>query len=967
LAKFVLYLFGAPRAELDGKPIIIDTRKAIALLAYLAVTRKPHTRDGLATLLWPELDQTKARAALRRTLSALNAAANLPWLRIEREQIALVADGNFYCDVHVFEDYIAACPPGDALPCERCRPALEEAIRLHRDDFLAGFTLRDSAAFDDWQFFQAESYRAMFGRALETLVHCAINQREWQTAIEHTRRWLTLDPLHEPAQRQLMLLYAWNGQTAAALRQYQECVRILDAELGVPPLAETTALYTAILNHAAPPPPESARSATPLQTALPSPAAQTSHSRVSLLVGRDAEWASLQAAYHAAREQGRLVVIEGEAGVGKTTLAGRFAREQAHKGASVLSVVCYEGEAMLAYAPLAALLQQANAQPEQWRRLLGIDPVWLTEIGRLQPTLLRQSRPTQTEPPPDPLAAQSRFFAGLTHAVVAVISGEHPGVLLLDDVHCADSATLDWLTYFVHRLGAHRLCVILTWRSESALPGHRLRQLLAECVRRGAATVIELGRFRPAVVSRWVEQALPGNIDEVTLLAERLYRETEGLPYFVAEYLHMLASDDGARPTDASWSSPAGVRTFLHARLAPLSEIARQTLAGAAIMGRSFDLATVAEVSGRGEEETVAGLDELLTRRLVYESGPDRLDFSHAQLRQVVYEELSQVRRRLLHRRAAAALAAQARRRGDEASVAGALARHYQLGGEMEKAAHFAYLAGEQAQRVYANHEAVTYFEQALDLGTPERCAAQIYLGDLHMLLGEYGKAEQAYTAALASCSPERRGEVEHRMGRLYERLGDSPAASRRFAAAHDLLAPHAALERAQLLADWSLTTAHMADLAGALELARMSQTAAEESGEATALARAHTLLSVLLRRAGDVDGSRSAGVYAAENARRQHDPGVLTAALNSLALAYADAGNPDSAISLVEEALAQAVRMGDRHREAALRNTLADLHHASGDDEQAMIQLKQAVMIFAEIGSRIEGENAEIWMLREW
>ena len=325
MAKLSIHLFGAPRAELDGTPIVTDTRKAIALLAYLAVTRQAHTRDALATLLWPELDQTRARAALRRTLSALHAGRELPWLAIEREQVQLVTDNNLWCDVHEFERCVADCPPPSTVDgaCGRCRPTWERAASFYTDDFLAGFTLRDSAAFDDWQFFQAESCRNTLARVLETLVRCASHEHDWPAAIRHARRWLAIDPLHEPAQRQLMLLYAWDNQRAAALRQYQECARILDEELGVPPLAETTALYKAILDHAPPPPPT-------VPAAQPRPTQETAPPPVPL-VGREAEWAGLAAACHGAGLHGRLVVIEGEAGIGKTALITAFAAEQARQ------------------------------------------------------------------------------------------------------------------------------------------------------------------------------------------------------------------------------------------------------------------------------------------------------------------------------------------------------------------------------------------------------------------------------------------------------------------------------------------------------------------------------------------------------------------------------------------------------------------------------------------------------------
>ena len=198
-------------------------------------------------------------------------------------------------------------------------------------------------------------------------------------------------------------------------------------------------------------------------------------------------------------------------------------------------------------------------------------------------------------------------------------------------------------------------------------------------------------------------------------------------------------------------------------------------------------------------------------------------------------------------------------------------------------------------------------------------------------------------------------------------RLGDRESAASHFAAAYDLLPPEAAARRAQLLTDWSLSVAGGQELAAATALARQGLTAAETAGEPAALARAHTLLALLARRQDDHATAFAAGMAGLAAARRQPDPSVLAAALNSLALVHADNGAPGAAIPLVAEALALVVRMGDRHREAALRNTLADLYHACGDMEQAMAQLKQAVVIFAEIGTEVGADNAGIWMLREW
>ena len=263
--RTTILLLGAPRIEHDGEPIEVDTRKAIALLAYLAVTRRRHARDALAGLLWPEYNQTRARAALRRTLSSLGKARAEGWLEADREGVDL-ARNEVWIDVDRFRDLLAACRTHghpEAEVCPECLPPLSEAVELYRDDFLAGFALRDSAAFDDWQFFQAEELRRELAGALEKLSHGHGALKEWEQAVSYGRRWLALDHLHEPAHRWLMQLYAWAGQRAAALRQYRECVRVLEGELGVSPLEETTRIYEAIKENDLPPPPAFSRDQPP--------------------------------------------------------------------------------------------------------------------------------------------------------------------------------------------------------------------------------------------------------------------------------------------------------------------------------------------------------------------------------------------------------------------------------------------------------------------------------------------------------------------------------------------------------------------------------------------------------------------------------------------------------------------------------------------------------------------------------
>jgi predicted ATPase len=249
-----LCLLGPPRLERDGKPVELDTRKTVALVAYLAMTgqrpgEETHTREALATLLWPEVEPQRARANLRRSLSVLKKGIGGECLVADRETIGTHPEAGIWLDVARFRRLLNA-PRTHGHPeseiCPECLEALAEAVELYRGDFLEGFSLRDSASFDDWQFFQTEGLRQELAAALERLVRGHSAQGTYEQAIPYGRRWVALDPLHEPAHRQLMQLYALAGQRAAALRQYTECARILEAELGLPPADETTTLYEQI-------------------------------------------------------------------------------------------------------------------------------------------------------------------------------------------------------------------------------------------------------------------------------------------------------------------------------------------------------------------------------------------------------------------------------------------------------------------------------------------------------------------------------------------------------------------------------------------------------------------------------------------------------------------------------------------------------------------------------------------------
>ncbi len=218
----------------DGHPVAVDTRKALAILALLAVERRPFAREELAAMLWPESDDAAARGALRRTLSVLRAALDDRWLVVDRATVAL--GGRVRVDLRELEDALASGAP------EALRTALDHA----RGPFLAGFSLRDSAAFDDWRATRAVAVERTTGNALDRLVTFATIEGDVPIATAAATRRVELDPLDEAAHRQLMSMLAAAGNRTGAIRAYRACVALLERELGVTPLTETTELYESI-------------------------------------------------------------------------------------------------------------------------------------------------------------------------------------------------------------------------------------------------------------------------------------------------------------------------------------------------------------------------------------------------------------------------------------------------------------------------------------------------------------------------------------------------------------------------------------------------------------------------------------------------------------------------------------------------------------------------------------------------
>lgn len=934
-----LRLLGPPQVTLDGSAVSFDTRKAIALLAYLACTRRPHTRETLAALLWPEY--ADARNALRRTLSTLQHALGPGWLEAGREQIRLVDRPDLWLDVVAFEAQSGPAADGETLAA---------GLALYRDDFLAGFTLRDSLGFDEWQLFEAERLRQRLALGLECLVELSIADGAHAAAIEPAHRRLALDPLHEPTHRTLMRLYAATGQRTAALRQFRACAQRLEQEFGAAPADETVQLYQAIQRTsmtAAPSAPGTAHTASAPPALQPSQAANEPP-----LVGREVELTRLRAWYAAGA--GSLAALSGQPGIGKTRLAEELLATAIRAGGVVLAAPCYEGEGALAYAPIAALLRGAVGALQRSDRVDMLAGAQAAEIARLVPELARQLALPELPPLTGP-EARRRFFEAVAELLFTACAGPAPGVIFVDDVHWADSASLDLLAFIARRLSG-RGALLLSWRDEEVPADHQLRALLAEQRRAGRAELLALAPLDPAAVAA-LARANGAHLGPALLA--RLHQESAGLPLLIVEYLAMLR-EHGLPADDHGWPLPGRARDLLEARLRPLDDQARTLLTAAAVLGRAFDLPTLCAAAALAEETAVDSLETLLGRGLLVEASatPLRFAFGHERLRALAYERLSRARRSLLHRRVAAYFAAQ-RAATSRSGLAAQVAYHAATAGETVLAAAHHRIAGDEARALAANGEAAAHYAAALEFAHPEPAALHEALGDLLALAGNYPDALVHYSAARPLMGAGR--AVTRKIGELHHRLGAWEAAEEQFAAA--LADTEASLtERALASAAWSLTARRRGELARAARLADDALAHAAAAGDPRALARAYGAAGSLAAEQGEQATALAHLERGLALAEQLDDPETLVAALNHLALALA-AGEPQRATALAERALALCLARDDRHRAAALHNTLADLRHASGDGAAARAHLREAVTLFAAIGH----DQPAIWMLTEW
>ncbi len=685
-------VLGPFQVSLDGEPLSgFNSDKVRALLAYLALLPdRPHRRESLAGLLWPDFPERSARTNLRNALANLRHVlgerawsrdrdASLAFLDSTHQTIQFNGQSDYWLDALAFESLVATVPP--------VVEGLEQAVGLVRGPFLEGFSLADASPFEEWLLLRREQLGRQMVEALDSLAAIYEECGAYEQALAHARRRVDLEPWEEDGQRLLMRLLASSGNQSEALAQYETLRRVLAEDLGFDPAPETTQLYEQIRNGdlelpSAPPTPVQPEPGPRLPYFLQQEAGDAAP---LVFVAREPQLAGLDAFLDdALAGRGQVVFVTGGPGRGKTALLAEFGRRamDAHSDLLVASGNCnaYSGVGD-PYLPFREILDLLTGEVEaRWaagsisldhaRRLWAALPSAVQALvdhgPHLVPTLvagtallsrLRAALPAgapwlhrltdrlERQPVPSDTLEQSHLFQQVTN-VVRALAEAHPLVLILDDLQWADTASTGLLFHVGRRLQGARILMVGAYRPVEIALGrggerHPLEKVLSEFKRTYGDIWLNLGEVDEPERRRFVNALLQ---TEPNCLGEGfravLTKHTGGHPLFTVELLRaMQARGDLIRDEAGRWiegpaldwkTLPARVEGVIEERVGRLKTELYEILSVASVEGETFTAQVVGQVLEMEEGVLLRRLaQELASRhRLVAELAEVRIGSS---------------------------------------------------------------------------------------------------------------------------------------------------------------------------------------------------------------------------------------------------------------------------------------------------------------------------------------------------
>jgi DNA-binding SARP family transcriptional activator len=888
-----------------GERVPVAGSKQRALLAMLLLhANRVVSRNRLIDALWEEQPPETAAKALQVHVSQLRKV-------LGADRIVTRTPG-----------YLLRVAPGE-LDLERFERLVEEGDRDQLTQALALWRGQPLADLADERFAQGEIARLEELRlvALEERIEADLALGRDADLVGELEALVAEHPLRERLRAQLMVALYRSRRQAEALEVYQDARRALVEELGIDPGRALRELEQAILRQEP--------SLELLEAAVAGPAR-------GVFVGRERELGELLAGLEDALDgHGGVVLISGEPGIGKSRLTDELADLARKRGARILVGRAWEAGGAPAFWPWVQALRSyiQETEPQLLRSQVGSGAA---DLAQLLPELRDVLADVPDARLADPEGARFRLFDAVA-AFLKSAARAKPLVLALDDVHAADTPSLLLLQFLGGEVPTSRILIVAAYRDIDPMLTDPLSSTVAELTRGRATRLLPLSGLPEPAVASFIEKA--AGVEPPAGLAGAIHRETEGNPFFVGEVLRLLVSEGGLAERlleeSARLTIPHNVRAVIGRRLARLSAECRRVLSLASVLGREFRLDALERVSELPGEELLGVLDEAVPERVVAEvpGGIGRLRFSHALIRETLYDELSPSRRVSLHRRVGEALESLYGQRPE--SHLAELAYHFfeaAPGGDAAKAVEYARRAADRAVGLLAYEEAVRLYRIALDA------------------LDSKGAADQTT-----------RCELLLALGDARARAGDEPEAKGTFFEAATLAR---ALEAPELLARAALGYGGRFPWARAgrdTQLVPLLEDALNALGEAESPLRVRVLtrLAGALRDQHDRAPRAALSAEAVEMARRTGDSTALTYALDGRCTAIFWPENTNERLALADELIALAAELGDRERVAQARYLRAMFLFEFGDVLGAKADLERYALLAEELK-----QPAQRWLL---
>jgi DNA-binding SARP family transcriptional activator/predicted ATPase len=765
-----IYLLGQFKILAHSQLLEIPSRPAQSLFAYLTmhpgITQR---RERLASLLWPETNESNARSYLRQALWRLRKALESGGLNSEDFLLISNINVTFHAEGEYWLDAKQLLKGDERKPLDE----LIEIVDLYRGELLPGF-------YDEWVLSERERLQAAYHQKMNLLLERLIEAGEWETALEWSERWIQLGNAPEPAFRAMFRAYAGLGNLGMVSATYQRCVESMQRELGLEPSPETQHLYEFICRGGL----EEVRKKSAVITDIPEhippflneTGAQDTEQIV--FVARQHELELLDGYLNQALNgQTRVVFVIGEAGAGKTALLQEFTRrtQEMHAELIVVSGNCnaYTGIGD-PYLPFREILELLTGDVEarwiagamtstQAYRLWNTLPLTISALVEAGPDLidtfvphnalleralvyapggsnwlnrLKEMLERKLDAPIGLSPRQNALFDQYTQ-IIQALTRQVPIVMVLDDLQWADLGSINLLFHLGRQMAGNRFLILGAYRPEDVAIGrdgerHPLEPVINQFKRDFGDVIINLEKTERREFVAALLDSEPNQLGDS--FRQMLYSQTGGHPLFTVELLRgMQERDDLIRDDQGFWVEgsdldwevlPARVEAVIAERIGRLSETLKESLRVASVEGETFTVEVVAGLRSIEERTLLGYLSKELDRkhRLVKAQSIERrgkrrisrFRFRNDLFQQYLYDSLDDVERCYLHEDVGNLLE---ELYGDRTSeIAVKLAWHYQEAGIYEKAIDYLHQAGKRAVQLSAYREAISHMNRGLEL-----------------------------------------------------------------------------------------------------------------------------------------------------------------------------------------------------------------------------------------------------------